>query len=402
MKNYKMIDLVSQVINGEWGEEVVHNSPSVKVIRSTNFTNVGQLNLEKGVVSRSINQTKVLKKRLEFGDTIIEKSGGSPGQPVGRVVFFDINEDTFLCNNFTSILRPNTEIVDSKYFFYLLFNSYRQRKVMRFQNNTTGIINLKLEQYLRGSEVVIPSKIVQRKIVEILDAAFLLIQKRQSQIKVLDELAQSIFAGMFGSNITSKYQKFQIDKLAINSKNAIKAGPFGSSLKKEFYVLEGYKVYGQEQVIRDDLSYGNYYINEAKYKQLESCSIKENDILISLVGTFGKICIVPSVFEPGIINPRLMKISPDLNKIHPKFFKFLMSLPSTLSQITTQSHGGTMGIVNVGIMKNFKIIVPPIELQQKFVRELEMIDYQKKIMENSLCELEKLYISQLQKSFKEN
>ena len=67
-----------------------------------------------------------------------------------------------------------------------------------------------------------------------------------------------------------------------HEKNAIKAGPFGSALKKEIYVENGYKVYGQEQVINGDETIGNYYIDERKYKELESCKVSPNDVLISL------------------------------------------------------------------------------------------------------------------------
>ena len=144
---------------------------------------------------------KVDKKKLLYGDTIIEKSGGSPEQPVGRVIFFGEKDETYLCNNFTSVLRPNLDIVHPKFLLYLLFNLHRQKRVLKFQNKTTGIINLKLEQYLTQTKVVIPNLESQGKIVLLLDQAFELIQKRQSQITALDELAQSVFLEMFGDPV---------------------------------------------------------------------------------------------------------------------------------------------------------------------------------------------------------
>ncbi len=78
------------------------------------------------------------------------------------------------------------------------------------------------------------------------------------------------------------------EALAEANPNALKAGPFGSALKKSFYVLNGYKIYGQEQVIREDPFYGDYYIDEERYEVLKSCAVKPGDILISLVGTIGK------------------------------------------------------------------------------------------------------------------
>ncbi len=69
----------------------------------------------------------------------------------------------------------------------------------------------------------------------------------------------------------------------------------------EYYSEIGYKIYGQEQVISDDFDYGDYYITDERYRKLENCKIQSGDILISLVGTFGQISIVPNKFEPGMI-----------------------------------------------------------------------------------------------------
>src|SRR5712692_5552872 len=61
------------------------------IIRNTNFTDNGTLNLM-DVAVISIEQRQLEKKRLIKGDIIIERSGGGPTQPVGRVAFFDLDE----------------------------------------------------------------------------------------------------------------------------------------------------------------------------------------------------------------------------------------------------------------------------------------------------------------------
>jgi type I restriction enzyme S subunit len=88
----------------------------------------------------------------------------------------------------------------------------------------------------------------------------------------------------------------------------IKAGPFGSSLTKDMYVGEGYRIYGQEQVIPNDFTIGDYYISQDTYSRLQQYEVQQGDILISCVGTFGRIATVPDGIEPGIINPRLMRL----------------------------------------------------------------------------------------------
>ncbi|MDK0922615.1 restriction endonuclease subunit S [Clostridium perfringens] len=397
----KLKDIFEKPISGEWGKEVGEGEKGSKVIRTTNFTNIGRLDLS-SIVERDIDSIKHENKKLKFGDIIIEKSGGSPTQPVGRVVIFEeTNEDVYFCNNFTSILRPNKNIVP-KFGLYLLKNLYNKKKVLKFQNKTTGIINIKLNDYLNNTEITIPNLEVQNRIAEVLNKTQELIDKRKEQIESLDELVKSKFIEMFGDPVINpkgwKYPK--IEEVVANEKNAIKAGPFGSALKKEYYIKSGYKIYGQEQVISGDINLGDYYISEEKYKELENYAIKSNDVLISLVGTYGKLLIVPTIFEAGIINPRLMKITFNSNLINTIYFKFFFQSESLRNRLSDNTHGGTMPILNVGIVRNINIPIPPIELQNQFADFVKQVDKLKFEMEKSLKELEDNFNSLMQNAFK--
>lgn len=107
MKEYVLEELFEKPISGEWGNDLEEGQEGVCVIRTTNFTNSGDVDLS-NVVIRDINLEKHRRKILKVGDIIIEKSGGSPNQPVGRVVLFQEEENIYFCNNFTAILRPKT------------------------------------------------------------------------------------------------------------------------------------------------------------------------------------------------------------------------------------------------------------------------------------------------------
>ena len=153
--------------------------------------------------------------------------------------------------------------------------------------------------------------------------------------------------------------------------HSIKAGPFGSSLKKDSYVNAGYKIYGQEQVIRGDANFGNYYIDEGKFRELESCKVRTGDVLVSLVGTYGKTLIVPDEHEPGIINPRLIKITLDHQKMIPEFLGYLFTQDFFVSQMHALSHGGTMNILGMQTLKRLRIPLPPLDTQRIIVAELD-------------------------------
>lgn len=292
------------------------------------------------------------------------------------------------------ILSCDENIADIKYLFYLI----QTIKINSEQHQRYWISKFS------KIKIPLPPLSTQKEIAEKLDTADLLRKKDQELLTQYDELTQAIFIDMFGDPVKNE-KGFKIDKvenIAAKEKHSIKAGPFGSSLKKEFYVDKGYKIYGQEQVIKDDLTYGNYYIDEKKYKELESCKIKENDILISLVGTYGKIAIIPKQFEQGIINPRLMKISPDTSKIRADFMKFQLQGNFVRRQLEKVSRGGTMDIINVGIMKEVLVQIPPLNLQNQFAEKIKNIEAQKTLVKQQAQESEDLFQVLLQESFNFN
>ena len=138
-------DCIGTTFPGEWGEDD-SDGTGVNVIRTTNFTNSGKLDLT-NVVTRKIDQAKIDKKHLIPGDIILERSGGTVDNPVGRVVYFEAI-GTFLFNNFTQLLRCK-DGVNSLFVFYSLYNYYHTHKneIRSMGNKTTGIQNLKMDKY---------------------------------------------------------------------------------------------------------------------------------------------------------------------------------------------------------------------------------------------------------------
>ena len=165
-----------------------------------------------------------------------------------------------------------------------------------------------------------------------------------------------------------------LEDLEGSDRPVVKAGPFGSSLKKEFYTKTGYKIYGQEQVIADDAFYGDYYIDEERYRSLRSCAVEPDDILISLVGTIGKVLLVPENAQPGVINPRLLRISLNKTQMSSKFFKYFLESRPTVNLLDRWAQGGTMGVLNAATLKALKVPVPPLPEQQKIAKILSTWD----------------------------
>lgn len=278
-------------------------------------------------------------------------------------------------------LKENSNILKEYLYYYLKSKKKDVNNLGRgvAQNN----INLSL---LRKFKIPVMPLHQQKKIIEVLDIVSSTINNYERELILLDELVKARFVEMFGrpTDKITRYPKVKIANLIKEGKALIKAGPFGSSLKKEFYVKKGFKIYGQEQVIKDDPTFGDYYINEERFNSLKSCEVHAGDILISLVGTCGKTMIMPENFEPGIINPRLLKITFDAEFIIPIYFKYFFGSDDLQKTLNSASGHSTMNVVNVGMLKNVELIMAPIELQNQFASFVEEIDKSRLLSNHSL------------------
>lgn len=309
----------------------------------------------------------------------------------------EIEKNCIISTGF-AVLKPKKNISPYYLAHYL--------KTEKFNREKDKLCTGATQKAIRNNEILnihIPfcSLEVQSDIVQIFDKIEMMRLKRIKTLEFIDELVDSKLHDLFGYSDKNNIKKnlVKISALVKNNRTDIKSGPFGSMLKKEFYVQGGYKIYGQEQVIKNDFTFGNYYINKERYELLKNYAIKENDILISLVGTYGKISIVPKVFEPGIINPRLMKISPDLDIINPIYLKYILSSKWFKHQLSVLSHGGTMNILNVNIVKEISIPVPNKIKQDFFSKILLKCELTKQRMQYCLNEIDNLYISFSNKYF---
>ncbi len=83
---------------------------------------------------------------------------------------------------------------------------------------------------------------------------------------------------------------------------------FGSSLKSDIIKEEGFKVYGQENVIKNDFTAGHRYIDDDKFLELNVYELFSGDIVITMMGTMGKSKVVPQNIEKGIMDSHLIRI----------------------------------------------------------------------------------------------
>lgn len=191
---------VCQFLNGLWKGE---KPPFVEipVIRNTNFTKEGVLD-DSDIAYIPVEAKQFEKRRLECGDVILEKSGGGPKQPVGRVVLFDKRDGAFSFSNFTSALRiRDRNRIDPRFLHKFLHWTYTAGVTENMQSHSTGIRNLDTAAY-KAIEVPIPPLHEQRRIVAILDEAFAAIATAKANTEKNLQNARALFLGQLRAVMT--------------------------------------------------------------------------------------------------------------------------------------------------------------------------------------------------------
>lgn len=155
-------------IGGGWGnDEASEEFPiAASVIRGADFPNVWHYDLS--TCPRRYHKTSNYKSRqLQDGDIVMEISGGTSEQPVGRTVLvtqdmIDRFEDgRVICASFCKMIRLKKDLVSPYFFYYWMHYMYDTRIIDRFQLQSTGIINFKFDPFLKKGLVMLPPKETQ-------------------------------------------------------------------------------------------------------------------------------------------------------------------------------------------------------------------------------------------------
>ena len=352
-------DCIGTTFPGEWGEDDFDGT-GVNVIRTTNFTNSGKLDLT-NVVTRKIDQAKIDKKHLVPGDIILERSGGTADNPVGRVVYFEAT-GTFLFNNFTQLLRCK-DGVNSLFVFYSLFNYYHTHKseIRSMGNKTTGIQNLKMDKYWD-----IPIADVSHERQE----QFVCLYKQADKSKFNG--FKSRFIEMFGPE-TALLRKYPVKKLGDLAD--CYAGATPSTTVREYWDngTISWMSSGEVHLVHVDQTEAK--ITQKGYDHASTKMVPIHSVVIALAGqgrTRGTVAITEI---PLCTNQSLCAIVPGEELHYEYLFHNLNGRYLELRGMAGDVNG--RGGLNLRIIQNIPIVVPPMDDQLAFVTIARQADKSK-------------------------
>ena len=390
----KLIEITGKALSGEWGTDD-ETGEGIPVLRTTNFTNEGVVDYS-NVVTRTITKKNIEDKYLRPGDIIIEKSGGSDKQPVGRVIYFDGPDKTYLFNNFTGLLRVKEQNKwFPKYVFYSLYGNYRRGGTRPFENKTTGLHNLKTDDYVSRYEVKEAEYSKQVEISSHLDKLYSIIKMREEELVKLDELIKARFVESFGDPL---HNEMGWDTAAVESVcKEIFGGGTPSKSHPEYYENGDIPWVSSKDMKTDVLTESQIYINQKGVDNSTARIVPVNSVIMVIRSGILKHTL------PVAINAVPITVNQDLKVFIPgesmltRFMavQFKMQEADILSGVRAV----TADNIEFNSLKQRAMIVPPIELQKEYVNFLEQVDKSKVVVQKALDEAQLLFDSLMQEYF---
>lgn len=266
----------------------------------------------------------------------------------------------------------------SEFIYYLL-----KSKTEYLKNHASGTTFGELSgTTLKSLRFLFPPLPEQRAVAHILGTMDDKIELNRRMNQTLEAMAQALFKSWFVDFEPFRDQGMQdstlgpiprawhiatVGEVAAKDKHSIVDGPFGTQMKVKEYVEAGVPVIEME-FLEDVPFYRefNSFITEGKYETVKRSTVREGDIVISKTGTLGLLGIMTDYWKKAILVSRLAKITPDTGKVN-RYYLF-----QVLKQLRNEdywnriSSGSTMPLINLGHIKSTPILLPPLDVQNKY------------------------------------
>ena len=326
------------------------------------------------------------------GDVLFSKDG-----TVGKVSVVSDRAD-FAVLSSIAILRPNAELVNSKYLGYALQSPDALDQALK--KKTGSAIRRIILSDLKNVEIPLPPLPEQRRIVAILDKADALRAKRREAIAKLDQLLQSVFvnatAGQAGNSAT--IGELLESKFLLQHKD----GNHGSQYprKEEFGesgvpFLSARNLTDEGAIDLEDIQ----LLREDKANSLKIGWIVNGDVLLAHNASVGKVALYRGEFDRALVGTSLTVFRPDPEKLRPAFLFMALRADEFQRELTKDMSQTTRNQVPITAQRRLTIQVPEIDVQDKIVVAVEVLKKQKDALLAQSSEMERLFSALQQHAF---
>ena len=246
-------------------------------------------------------------------------------------------------------------------------------------------------------EIDICSMEEQRKIVEVLDKMMAVLEGRETELSMLDDLIRARFVEMFGTlhDNENGFEVVTIEDVCSLIKDGTHQTPQYTENKEDGFKFLSSKDVMSQKIDWTDIKYIPAELHEKLYATIKP---QRNDILMSKNGVNYGVAAVNDTDEIFDIYVSLALLRPK-EEIDPVFLRCVINNPETKRQFDSSIKGIGVPNLHLGEIKKTKIFLPPIELQKEFVSFAEQVNKSKAVVQKSLEETQLLFDSLMQKYF---
>ena len=342
-----------------------------------------------------ISDEKITKSGLENSSVKILKKGTilyTIFASVGKVAILDIEATTNQA--IVGIDLKENNLLDKDFLYYFLCsieNNIKKQARGVAQNN----INISI---LKNISIPILSMSLQKNIVKTLKKLEDILENFKQKKLLINFLNKSLFTSMFG-DIKTNDKNWEIKNL-----DSIYYIRSSKRIFEKDYKKEGVPFFRSKEIVELSNSKNiipEIYISFDKYEELKKASgiPLKDDLLITAVGTIGKIWKVnyekDFYFKDGNLIWLQLK---NKNQFNTLSLKRILE-DSIKNEKENLASGSAYNALTIDKLKKFNIIMPPIELQNKFAERVEKIEKLSFEIEKSIKEAQNLYNSLMNKYF---
>lgn len=290
------------------------------------------------------------------------------------------------------MLRANKTVISPQYAVYYFETPFFKQQIVNITKKSVNQASFTVTA-LKEIEIPLLSYEKQNKIVKILDKLNEIINKRQQQLKKLDELVKSRFIEMFGDTVLNPYNwKKDLLGMVCDVRDGTHDSP-------QYYEI-GYPLVTSKNVTAGIIDLSDCsLISEEDYNKInERSKVDIGDIIMPMIGTVGKPVIVNVEPNFAIKNVSLIKFKKESKVLNIYIRAFLQS-DYFDDAVLSKLRGGTQKFISLGDIRNLEVLMPPIELQNEFADFVKQTDKSKLEIQKSLDKLEILKKSLMQQYF---
>ena len=270
------------------------------------------------------------------------------------------------------VLRDKNSFFDKRFLYYYLSAkpTYEKFKMIA----VGGVVNNLNSEMVRKISVPVPCKAEQIEIANLLDIVNRIILKRKQTLQKLDELVKARFVELFGDPISNpmNWNKRTLKEVCTKLND-------GTHFSPESFSMGDYKYITAKNIKASGFDFSNItYVPEAVHRPIfERCNPEQGDVLYIKDGATTGIAIVNTLKEEFTLLSSVALLKQNRNVINGYFLAALLNNADMYSDIRNNMGGAAITRLTIAKLNAVKVIVPPLDLQNRFAAFVEQVDKSK-------------------------